>query len=185
VSQYRRLLTSSKRPRPRSGPLRQVPPALEAATHASHIQGLTRVPSRAASGRCPGDARGFPAAPQTVFASRRPCRTANCAAGDRLTVLVIEPRRLAQWHLRNRERCCLEITVLGHEIEPSLADSPEWTTSQQHVPMCMADARPCLAAALLAGLHCRRGLLRTLGVDTSLVEPERRVVVGHQRHINQ
>jgi hypothetical protein len=50
VSRYRRLLTSSKRPRPRSGPLRQVPPALEAATHASHIHGLTRVPSRAASG---------------------------------------------------------------------------------------------------------------------------------------
>jgi hypothetical protein len=32
---------------------------------------------------------------------------------DRLTVLVIEPRRLAKSHLRNRERCSLEITVLG------------------------------------------------------------------------
>jgi hypothetical protein len=49
MSRYRRLLTSSKRPRPRSGPLGQVPPPLEAATHASHIQGLTRLPSRAAS----------------------------------------------------------------------------------------------------------------------------------------
>ena len=29
------------------------------------------------------------------------------------TVLVIEPRRLAQWHLRNRERWSLEITILG------------------------------------------------------------------------
>lgn len=32
---------------------------------------------------------------------------------NRLTVLVIEPRRLAQSHSRNRERCSLEIRVLG------------------------------------------------------------------------
>ena len=59
-----------------------------------------------------------------------------------------------------------------------------------HLTAARADAWPVYAgcpgrAALLAGLHCRRGLLRTLGVDTALVEPERRVAVGHQRHINQ
>jgi hypothetical protein len=32
---------------------------------------------------------------------------------DRLTVLVIEPRRLAQSHLRNPERCSLEIRGVG------------------------------------------------------------------------
>ena len=58
-----------------------------------------------------------------------------------------------------------------------------------HFTAAHADAWPMYARdwrlALLAGLHCRRGLLRAVGVDTSLVEPERRVPVGHQRHINQ
>jgi hypothetical protein len=33
--------------------------------------------------------------------------------------------------------------------------------------------------------HCARGLRRTLKVDAALIEPKRRVPVGHQRHINQ
>jgi hypothetical protein len=40
-------------------------------------------------------------------------------------------------------------------------------------------------AALPVRLAGRRGLCRALGVDTALVEPERRIVVGHQCHINQ
>jgi hypothetical protein len=40
-------------------------------------------------------------------------------------------------------------------------------------------------AALLAGHAGRTGLRRTRGLDAALVEPERRVAVGHQRHINQ
>jgi hypothetical protein len=39
--------------------------------------------------------------------------------------------------------------------------------------------------ALLAGLGGLRRLRRTLDVETALIEPERRVPVGHQRHINQ
>jgi hypothetical protein len=39
--------------------------------------------------------------------------------------------------------------------------------------------------ALLAGHTGLRGLRRTLKVDAPLVEPEWRVPVGHQRHINQ
>jgi hypothetical protein len=37
----------------------------------------------------------------------------QASQADPLTVLVIEPRRLAKSHLRNRERCSLEITVFG------------------------------------------------------------------------
>ena len=44
------------------------------------------------------------------------------------------------------------------------------------------DAQTNPTKALLAGL---RRLRRTLGVDTALIEPERRVAVGHQRQINQ
>jgi hypothetical protein len=57
-----------------------------------------------------------------------------------------------------------------------------------HLTAARADAWPVHARAgrlLMAGLHYRRGLLRSLGVDTALIEPERRVPVGHQRHINQ
>jgi hypothetical protein len=42
-----------------------------------------------------------------------------------------------------------------------------------------------LRNALLAGLAVLSGIRRTVDVDTALVEPERRVTVSHQRHINQ
>jgi hypothetical protein len=49
----------------------------------------------------------------TLLARISNAEVRSCPLADRLTVLVIEPRRLAQSHLRNPERCSLEIRGVG------------------------------------------------------------------------
>ena len=82
-------------------------------------------------------------------------------------------------------RCCgsgSAFCVVGVDV----TDMPRRQIEpNQATPAMMSLGLRGCGGRLLARLAGLRRLRRTLDVDAALVEPERRVAVGHQRYINQ
>jgi hypothetical protein len=96
------------------------------------------------------------------------------------------PLNLIQSHSRLMKRSPQQILRVDSHHRGSLRPRFEPTFETQLDRLSSLGLRPVPRRLLyLPGLAGRRGLRRALHIDAALIEPERRVAVGHQRHINQ